>query len=691
MQTVIDHESDNRSRGINALNFRDGEQWEQPMLQSRPDRLNITINHTDTLVTRIENNLKQQRPRIKCHPLNDADVDKALLVSGIVRDIENRSQASVAYDAGASMALTMGWGYWRVMNFYVDEASFEQELRIVPIRNPFTVYKDPASVLPDGSDAMRYIVSEKIKRTKFKQLYPKAKNIEFSDMGIGDGDSEWESRDEIRLAEYYRIVEKPEWLYKLDGHTVFESDFAPGEHARIATLSPTMLSAAGFALDDTGKPMRRRSFRRQVEWYRLNGREVVEKRDPPGLYIPIVLVQGNVLDVNGKIRRKGMVENMMVPARLCNYAESSIHERLGLAPKAPWIAFEGVIEGHPEWHTANQTNQSVLVGKAVTGPNGETLPLPQRTQPASLEQGYTEAMQLAEHHLMAIAGMPHEPGQDSEGEVVSGKAIQQRRALADDAHYQYYDNQTISIAFTGRILFDLIPYYYSTEREQRIIGEDGVPKIVWLNQKVEGQEHKNNDMTIGEYDVVMDTGPGYDTKRLEGAEALTNLMGTPMGEIVAKAAPDIVMRSYDFPYAEEIADRLLPQSPEGMKKALEQLPKQAQNIVQAYQQQMAQLQQHIQQLEADLKYGLTKTLHQDATKLSIEQLHDHRAEQDTATDAHVKYEDTHTKAQAHLQGIEMQVAGKIIDTHVGGKYDEAARKDELKAAEKAEKSNGAAK
>jgi hypothetical protein len=685
---VIDTESANRTQAIQAWNFRDGEQWPADLTANRgPERLQMTINHTDVMVTRIENNIKQQRPRIKCHPVGDgADIEKAKTVNGLVRHIENYSKASVAYDTGVSSSLTIGWGYWRIIPEYIDGMSFDQELKIVAVPNTFTVYRDPDSVLPDGSDSMRYAVTEMVLRTKYKRMYPDAKNVEWSQVGLGEGDLEWENKDQIRLCEYFRIIEKPQMLFKMiDQSTRFRSDFAPGV-LKAALDNP---SAYGFAVDLKGEAIKRRSFKRQVQWKRINGREVVDKRDLPGKYIPIIAVQGNTLHMNGKTRRSGKIKNMMEPARAVNYWTTMFTERLALTPQAPWVTAEGQTTDHPEWDQANRKPYSQLVYKPVMW-EGTLVPAPQRQQPAGVEAGMMEAGQSAEHTLMAIAGMPHEPGQDSAGQVVSGKAIERRQDLADDNNYQYYDNQTISIAFTGTILVDLIPYYYDTPRQQRIIGEDGVPTIVAINESMPDGS-KKNDLSVGKYDIVMDTGPGYDTKRQEGSEALTSMLATPMGEVITKAAPDIVMRSYDFPYADEIADRLLPQSPEGMKKAMAELPKQAQAIVQSLQGQLQQAGQHIQQLEADLKYGLTKSLHEQATKLQIENLRDNRAEQDTHTDAFTKIEDTHTEAQTALSVAEINTGGKILQSHVTAAHDKEAAKALAANAEKVERSNGAAK
>lgn len=682
MQTVIDAESDNRSRAMNALKFKDGDQWPSTLLLNRSDRLNIVVNHTDTLVTRIANNLKQQRPRIKCHPVADADVEKAKLVNGLTRHIEAVSQASVAYDCGGMSALDIGWGYWRIVADYTSPDSFEQDLYIRPVRNTFTVYKDPASVLPDGSDSMRYMLSEKIKRTKYKQLYPKAANIEYGDTGVGD-DLEWESRDEIRLAEYYRIVQKPERLFKMvDGSTKFESDFAP-RVLKVALANP---DAHGFAMEG-GKVVERKTFKRQVQWFRINGREVVDKRDLPGRYIPVILCTGNVLDINGKVRRKGMIENMIEPARLCNYWESSKAERLALAPKARWTAYEGVIDGHPEWYDANQKAYSVLQGKAIPGPNGETLPLPTWTQPIGIDQGLSEASADAEHLLMAVAGMPHEPGQDKRGEVVSGVAIQQRRALADDTHFQYYDNQMLSIAFTGRILLDLIPYYYDTPRQLRIIGDDGIPQMVQVNQQQTdpdtGAITVKNDMSVGQYDVVMDTGPGYDTKRQEGAEAMIGMMGTPMGEVIAKTAPDVVMRAMDFPYADEIADRLLPTNPAGMQKAVQELPKQAQAIVQALQQQLQQTTEALQHAQLELKYKTSTELGWMAVEREKAHVNAETKTRDTHTNAQVKVLDTHIRGDTARDVAEIQAGAQLLNSHVEAAHNERAADKMIQQAETA--------
>ena len=81
--------------------------------------------------------------------------------------------------------MSIGWGYWRIGSEYIED-SMDQELKIMPIRNPFTVYFDPSSMMPAGEDAEWCIITEKMNRADYKRMYPKADNVEFQRTGNGD-------------------------------------------------------------------------------------------------------------------------------------------------------------------------------------------------------------------------------------------------------------------------------------------------------------------------------------------------------------------------------------------------------------------------------------------------------------------------------------------------------------------------
>jgi hypothetical protein len=685
-------EGANRVLALDDLSFIDGNQWPDDVTNTRKNRPTPVVNHTETFINRVINNIKQQRPRIKCHPVGDgSDVEDAEVINGLVRHIEQLSTASIAYDSASSYAVKMGWGYFRMAGDYIDERSFDQEIKIKPIRNQFTVYMDPSAALPSGEDQMWCILTGKMRRILYKAMYPDAPNAEWLLQSTGDQDRMWESKEEIRLAEYYRIREKRAKLFRL-------RDGLKGMHGEAinSAFEDEIKSAKAESLimkNADGSPIERWSSKRSVQWFRINGETINDRRTLPGRYIPVFRVEGNVVDLNGKIVRKGMARNMKGPQRNFNYMTAAKIERLALTPKAPWLVADGQIDGQEkQWTNANQSNVSVLVYKPITTGDGQPVPPPQRELPAPVEAGFVEAIQAAEHDLLAVAGMPHEPAQDAPGQVVSGVALAKRQGLSDQAHFQYYDNTTLAIAHCGRVMLDWIPVYYDTQRMQRIIGADGVPQMVEINKPSQDEQNPaiqtiKNDLTVGRYDVVMDTGPGYETKRIEGAETLMQLLGTPLGEVVAQKGADLVLRGLDTAYSEELADRLIIQIPEELEKAIDGMSDRAKNIIRSLQGQIKQIGQQLQAAQQDIKYGLTKTLHQEATKLQIEQSRDQRAEKDTHTDTFTKLEDTHTRAHTAIAVAEINKAGTLLDTHVKGRYDAAARKDELAAAEQAEKAN----
>jgi hypothetical protein len=165
---------------------------------------------------------------------------------------------------------------------------------------------------------------------------------------------------------------------------------------------------------------------------------------------------------------------------------------------------------------------------------------------------------------------------------------------------------TRSIKQTGRIILDLIPHVYDSQRVLRIIGDDGKGEIVNVNERSVDQmgvETILNDVTVGEYDVVMETGPGYNSKRQEAVDSMISMMGVDPD--LMKQAGDLVFRNMDFPGADVIADRLAAANPLAQIDDKSDVPPQVQMQLAQSQQVIQELQQQIQAMQMDMKYGAT--------------------------------------------------------------------------------------
>lgn len=581
LQLVIEADGGNRASAMDDIKFAAGDQWpiEIKMQRQLDRRPCLTINKTDTFCRSVVNNMRQQRPRMKVHPVGDgADVPLATVIQGLLRHIEVSSNADTAYDTAADSMVRMGWGYWRILAKYSDEKSFDQDLYIERIRNTFCVYFDPGSTQPDGSDAEWCIIVEPMKQDAFKLQYPGKKISDFK--GLGDDLAGYAKNDEIMLAEYFRIEYEPEELYRLsDGTGVYLKDMKPLEE----------LHAQGISVVD-----KRMSMRRTVKWSKLSGLDELESRDWAGKYIPIIPTYGAELIEGGKCIRYGMVRNLKDPQKMYNFWRTQETEFVALAPKAPWLMAEGQDEGHEdEWDAANVKNYSSLKYKVVYGDNGELLPPPSRLSPQAVPAASVNAAMAASEDLKSVAGM-FDPALGAAGNETSGKMVGKRQQQSDLSNFHFYDNLTRSIRWTGLVLLDLIPHYYDTPRVIRIIGDDGTPEATKINEQ--STEKMLNDLTVGTFDIVMDTGPGYDTKREQASDMMMALMSS-FPEI-GKVAGDLIVRQMDIPGAEALADRLAmtnpmasvdKELPDNLDPKVKQMLAQAMGQVKHLQQQLDQL------------------------------------------------------------------------------------------------------
>lgn len=636
-QESQEHSSFDRAEAINDLKFGYGDQWTTAMQQQRTidQRPFFVINETDSYIRQIVNGIRQQRPRIVVHGTNSqASADIAKVLTGITRHIEVNSDADNAYDSAAEYAVRIGFGYWRLRTDYVRPDSFEQEIFIDSIYNPFSVSFDAHSVLPDGSDSERCIISENITKDEFKRQYPGADMTSFEGSSLGNLDAEWVDKETLRLGEFYRIEQSKQRLYQLSDGTTRWEDKMP---------DPAVLAAVGVKVTSD-----RDSWRKQVKWYKLNAYETLATVDIPGIYIPVVPCYGAHVLIDGKTRRFGAIRAARDPQTLINVWQTNITESIAMAPKAKWMIEEGSDEGHEvEWANANVSAQAVLRYKR-TNIDGQPANPPQRIQPEPSPEGAIAAAMSASQNLQRVMGM-FDPSIRQTGPT-SGKALNAEQQQSDNSNYHFYDNLTRSIKHTGRIILGWIPEYYPEQRVMRIIGDDGKPDMVTINDRT-AVGKVENDITIGQYDVIMETGPGYNSKRQEALAGFTQLLGGPLGEEVAKIGGDVVVRMFDSPGMDTLADRMAAANPLSKIDENSEIPPQAQMLITQLQTQLQQAGQQMDAMAKELKYRgeLEKFKQGEETK------REHMR-------AVVKAHDTETWAKEERDQFESVERTKIHDT-----------------------------
>ena len=644
LRQAAEADTTNRAEALDDVKFAAGDQWPVEIQNSRnlEARPCLTINKVDAYCRQITNQQRQQRPRISCQGMNnETDAKMAEIITGICRHVEVNSNADHAYDTAYDFAVRMGWGYWRVTTDYVRPDSFDQEIYIKPIDNPFTVYFDPNSVAPDGSDAEKCLITVVMSKENFRKMYPDADDGgSFSARGTGDSNSEWVTKNDIRIAEYfYTRIENTHLVLLSDGTSAYEDELPSME----------AMDAAGVY-----EVSRRKTFRKSIKWCKVTAMQVLEEGTWAGKYIPVVPTYGQQCVVDNKRKKFGLVRMAKDPQRMYNFWQTSMTESVALAPRAKWIMAEGQDEGHEaEWAGANNTSYAYLRYK-MTDINGQQAPAPIRQAPEQPPSAIMAASQSITQDLQAVVGI-FDPNQLPQGNI-SGKALQGQQGQIDMTNFHYYDNLTRSIAHTGRIILDLIPKIYNAERVMRIIGADGKPDLVTINQKT-GQKDENgiemilNNVTVGEYDVVMETGPGFNTKRQQAVDSMMSLLSADPS--LMQQAGDLIFRNMDFPGAEVIADRLASVNPLAQIDDKSDIPPQVQMQLANSQQQMQQMAQQIQQLQMMIK-----------NRQDVEQVRQVGEDRRAVLNAEVKLHDQNTRSVTSQNKTEIDSLMKLILSHM---------------------------
>lgn len=349
----------------------------------------------------------------------------------------------------------------------------------------------------------------------------------------------------MRVAEYYRKTEKKDLLISLNDGVVKASDLPP-------EIRDELLADPNTKSRDI--------IEQQIEWYLIAGSEIAEKREWLGKYVPIVRVVGEETVIDGQLDRKGHTRALKDPQRTYNYWTSAAVEHVALQSKTPYIAPAQAIEGYETyWESANRDNFSVLPYNGLDDA-GNPIPAPERQAAPEFSPAYMQGMQVAAQEMMLVSGQ-YESQMGEKSNERTGIAIQERQRKADNSTYHYVDHQAVAIRFTGRILIDLIPKIYDTQRVIRILAENGDQSQVMIDptaqqayQEQQGAVQAIFNPRVGEYDVISEVGPAFATKREEAFNALTQI-ATQSPELM-QVAGDLVMKAADFPMAEELAERL---------------------------------------------------------------------------------------------------------------------------------------
>jgi hypothetical protein len=302
-----------------------GWQWPDAVKEDRDqnNRPCLTINRTSVIVEKLANESKKNRPEPRIKPVGEkVSYDAAQVWQELIRHIEYISNFEAIFGTAKENQLNGGLGYWHIVHDYVDDESFDQELKIEPL-DPMNVYLDCDLSLDkvDGSDSMWAFIFKEYNRKEFRRLHP--------DIGLPmparspsiDDKDDWIRNDAVRVAEYYRIVVKEETLIYIEDES---GTSWTGRLSEIPKFARKILDE--YSKGKQGIDYKERDVKdRQLEWYKILGDRIIdEDKERKGHFIPIVRMPGREKKVESRLHRAGIVRALKDPQRMYNYNDLSL-------------------------------------------------------------------------------------------------------------------------------------------------------------------------------------------------------------------------------------------------------------------------------------------------------------------------------------------------------------------------------
>lgn len=599
-----DADQANRRLAVDDIKFahEPGAQWEQTIRDERGDRPCYEFNRLRISVKRVINDIRANRPQGKVRAVEDGDKDTSNVMEGLVRNVWSVSDGDSAVDTAAEYQVAGGMGAWRINTRYSTDDAWDQDIVIEALRNPFALWADPNARDPMKRDADFWFLESRISKTSYEAKYGKVPAVEWESSEFDDED-EWEDDDRVRICEYW--YKKP--------------------YSRTLALLPDGKSVPLEDVPQGMKPLRTRQVQdNKICMAIISGDKVLEGPiEWAGNKFPFVQIYGEYVVIDGKVKWWGLVRHGKDSQRLHNAMLTNAVETSALAPQSKWWATPAQALGNTaDWARAHKENLPYL----LANPDPQQPGFPQQMNGAQIPAAFVNLAMLTADEIKATNGI-YDPSLGAKTNAVSGVAKRSEIAQGEIANFNFSDNIARGIRYTWELLLDLIPKIYDTERSVRVLGTDGAERYARINTIDPQTGQALNDLSRGKYDVTVTVGPSFSTQRQEAAETYIGL--SQANPAVMGVAGDLIFKSLDLPYAEDMAERMrsmLPPQIQQMLQSKEQnsgkpLPPEAQHAImqaQSAMQMVEQQSQLVQQAAAEAE-GMKAEAESAVSKLNVEQ------------------------------------------------------------------------
>ncbi len=488
------------------------------------------INKVATELNRIIAEYRNNRITVKFRPGDkEASEELANKLNGLFRADYEETDGGEACDNAFDDAATGGFGCFRLTSMLVNEydpMDERQRIAIEPIYDPSrSVWFDPDAKKYDKSDAMWAFCMYSLSPEKYEAEYGKTPPASLDVTTMTSWEYDWFEPEVVYIAKYYEV--RKESVDVISYRQPLTGEIATYDSDQVEDIEDE-LAIAGFQ-----EVARRSVKRRRVYVSVVDGQNFLEKpRRIPGEHIPLIPVYGKRWFIDDIERVEGHIAKAMDPQRLYNLQVSMLADTAAQDPgQIPIVGMEQIRGLEKHWEARNKKRPAFLplrevkdkAGNIIAGatPAGYTQPAVMNQALAALLQQTSADIQEVTGGSQAMQQMPSNVAQETVNNLMN---------RSDMASFIYLDNMAKSLKRAGEVWLSMAREVYGSDREVRVVNEDGTDDIALMNAQVvdrqTGRVVALNDLSTGRYDVTVDVGPSYTARRDATVSVLTNVLST---------------------------------------------------------------------------------------------------------------------------------------------------------------------
>lgn len=557
--------------------FYSGKQWadaDKKTLESAK-RPAITINRIKPLINVLGGYQRLNRYDIDFLPRTNDDDEQAQLRKGVTKYIMDRSHYNYEESDVFNDGVITGLGWFEV-GYQFDWLAQDGDAFVRRV-SPFDIYRDPESRDKHFRD-MKYVIRARwVDKDELIAKYPQHKdeiNAQTAAYMTEEAENDkkynelWYSHEtkKIRFAEcwYKKAVQKK--LFILRNGEIVEQvtqemiafNMVIGQQ----TVNTTEICMIAFfdnvVLEDIPSPYKHGFIP----------------------FVPFICYYQGEDDVPS-----GIVRDLKDPQREINKRRSQELHILNTQSNGGWIAEVDAMS--PQQESNFKRNASTPGALLKVAPGALSMQKLQRLEPQAPPSNIINATQEAMNEMPSISGINEALMGTDISNSQSGRAIELKQKQAITHIAGLFDNLRMAKEMIVEMLWGkrgapgIIPQFYTEEKTFRIVGENGEPQMVTINQQVQQQQFDPrtgmmqtitktlNDLSVGEFDIVIADTPATSTQRTAQFWSLVDACGK-LG-IQGNMVMDILIDLSDIPQKAEIKRRLKSQQEEQAQAQQQQM------------------------------------------------------------------------------------------------------------------------